>query len=180
MRWNKYIVIWLLVWLVAPVGMACPTGDDDDKDPVVQRDVRRLHLEGARQGDEKTSGATLAQSRAQGRPLGHHWRVVGYRGCGQEQSNRLSNCRRWPSCEAWLAAHEQDPRGASRSRRSAGRRLFADRHRSANEMARCACHCHDRPTDAWICGLGERRLRFQICDLGARQQRGLLLLCQQS
>ena len=45
MRWNKYIVIWLLVWLVAPVGMACPTGDDDDKDPVVQRDVRRLHPE---------------------------------------------------------------------------------------------------------------------------------------
>lgn len=35
----------LVILLAAPVGMASPTRDDDDKDPSIQRGIRRLHPE---------------------------------------------------------------------------------------------------------------------------------------
>ena len=42
----RNIILWLLIALVAaPIAMASTARDDDDKDPVVQRGIRRLHPE---------------------------------------------------------------------------------------------------------------------------------------
>lgn len=45
MRLTRYILLLLVILLAAPVGMASATRDDDDKDPSIQRGIRRLHPE---------------------------------------------------------------------------------------------------------------------------------------
>ena len=45
MRLTRYILLLLVILLAAPVGMASSTRDDDDKDPSIQRGIRRLHPE---------------------------------------------------------------------------------------------------------------------------------------
>ena len=42
---KKYILLLLIALLAAPAAMAGTVGDDDDKDPVMQRGIRRLHPE---------------------------------------------------------------------------------------------------------------------------------------
>lgn len=45
MRLTRYILLLFVILLAAPVGMASATRDDDDKDPSIQRGIRRLHPE---------------------------------------------------------------------------------------------------------------------------------------
>ena len=45
MRLKKYILLLLMALLTIPVGLATATPDDDDKDPSIQRGIRRLHPE---------------------------------------------------------------------------------------------------------------------------------------
>ena len=45
MRLTRYILLLFVILLAAPVGMASSTRDDDDKDPSIQRGIRRLHPE---------------------------------------------------------------------------------------------------------------------------------------
>lgn len=45
MRLTRYILLLLVILLAAPVGTASATRDDDDKDPSIQRGIRRLHPE---------------------------------------------------------------------------------------------------------------------------------------
>jgi len=45
MRLTRIILLLLIALLAAPVGMASTTRDDDDKDPSMQRGIRRLHPE---------------------------------------------------------------------------------------------------------------------------------------
>lgn len=42
---KKYILLVLMALLVVPMGMASMVRDDDDKDPSIQRGIRRLHPE---------------------------------------------------------------------------------------------------------------------------------------
>ena len=45
MRLTRFILLLLALLLAAPVGMASTVRDDDDKDPSIQRGIRRLHPE---------------------------------------------------------------------------------------------------------------------------------------
>ena len=45
MKLTRFILLLLVILLAAPVGMASSTRDDDDKDPSLQRGIRRLHPE---------------------------------------------------------------------------------------------------------------------------------------
>ena len=40
---NRYILLLLIALLAMPVAMASGTRDDDDKNTVLKRDIRRLH-----------------------------------------------------------------------------------------------------------------------------------------
>lgn len=42
---RKYLVLLLAALMAVPAGMAAPARDDDDKDPSIQRGIRRLHPE---------------------------------------------------------------------------------------------------------------------------------------